>query len=139
MTTPFAALEDRLSDEIDRVFAEEWTHLPMRQPTPNSRRAPDPERSQQSFRAVVDDRNPGSSSFARLGSTSGGVAHSGGPPQFTASNPMLFVDERRLPGGVPVRLDRIRRHATGDIFEVVDVHKDGQGRWKMAMVKVAKD
>lgn len=139
MTAPFAALEDELSDAIDTVFAEDWTHLPMAQPTPNSRRTPDPTRGQATFRATVDDRNPGSSSFARLGATSGGIASSGGAPQFSASNPMLFVDERRFPAGLPVRLDRVRRHATGDIFEIVDMHKDGQGRWKLAMVKVAKD
>lgn len=139
MTSPFAALEDRLSDAIDGLFAETWTHLPMRQPTPISRRETDSGRTQQTFTAVMDDRTPGSASFARLGQTSGGIASGGGAPQFTASNPMLFVDERRFTSGIPVRLDRVRRHATGDIFEVVDITKDGQGRLKMAMVKVAKD
>lgn len=139
MSSPFDALEDRLSDAVDAQFAEPFTHLPMRQPTPNSRREPDGTRAAQTFQAVLDDRNPGGASFARLGASSGGVASSGGPPQFTASNPMLFVDARRLPAGLPVRLDRIRRAATGDVYEVGDIHKDGQGRWKLALVKVAKE
>lgn len=139
MPNLFAALEDELSDAVDSMFAESWTHLPMSQPTPNSRREPDQARGPATFLATIDDRNPGSSSFARLGATSGGTASSGGAPQFSASNPILFVDERRLPGGLPVRLDRIKRIDTGDIYEVVDLHKDGQGRWKLAMVKVAKE
>lgn len=139
MTAPFAALEDRLSDAVDAMFGEDWTHLPMAQPTPNSRRQPDATRGPAQFRATIDDRNHGSASFARLGATSGGVASHGGAPNFSASNPMLFVDERQFPAGIPVRLDRVRRTATGDVYEIADLHKDGQGRWKMALVKVAKD
>jgi len=139
MVSLWAGLEDRLSDAIDQVFGETFVHLPMRSQTPLSRREADPERASAPFQAVIDDRNPGSSSFARLGSRTGGIAGEHGAPQFTASNPMLFLEERRLPGGLPRRLDRIRRQATGDVYEVADVAKDGQGRWKLTLVKVARD
>lgn len=139
MPSPFAALEDQLSDVVDGMFAEPFTFLPMTQPTVNSRLAADPGRAQQTVSGVLDDRNPGSTSFARLGKTSGGAATSGGPPQFSTTSPMLFIDERRFAGGVmPARrLDRFRRNDTGDVFEVTNIERDGQGRWKLAMTKVA--
>lgn len=141
MPSMFAALEDQLSDVVDTMFAETFDFLPMTQPTVNSRLAADAGREMQTVVAVLDDRNPGSTSFARLGKTSGGVASSGGPPQFSTTSPMLFVDERRFSGGLmPARrLDRFRRAQTGDVFEVTGLERDGQGRWKIGLTKVAKE
>lgn len=140
MPSLFAGLEDVLSNAIDETFAESWEFQPMRQPTVNSRREPDPDRVGVTLIAVMDDRNPGSSSFARLGSTSGGIASSGGAPQFTATNPMLFVDERRLGAGSrPRRYDRFRRTDSGHVYEVTDVHQDGQGRLKLGLALVKRE
>lgn len=140
MSALFAAFEDQLSDAVDGMFAETFTFLPMAQPTVNSRLAADGSRSQQTVSGVLDDRNPGSTSFARLGKSSGGVATSGGPPQFSTTSPMLFIDERRFAGGVMAarRLDRFCRVATGDVYEVTGIERDGQGRWKIGMTKVSQ-
>ncbi len=137
MPSPFAELEDRLSAAVDAHFGEDFVHLPMMQATPNSRREPDASRSSSPFVAVIDDRNPGSTSFARLGSTSGGIAHHGGAPQFTTSQPKLFVEASAF-ASEPVRLDRIQRVDTGDVYEITNLAKDGQGRLVFDMVKVAK-
>lgn len=140
MPSIFDGLENILSDAIDDTFATEWEFLPMRQATVNSRRESDPERPSVTVRATIDDRNPGSASFARLGSTSGGVAHSGGAPQFSASNPMLFIDERQMgPAGRPRRYDRWRSVDNGRVYEVTDVHQDGQGRLKLGLALVKRD
>lgn len=139
MPANFAALEDRLSAAVDAVFGESFRFIPMRQPTPNSRREADPGRAERTVIGVFDDRNPGSSSFARLGNTKGGVASSGGAPQFTSSNPMLFLDEVQMGGTRIERLDRFRRIDTGDVYEVTDITKDGQGRRKLVLAKVGKD
>lgn len=137
MPALFAGLEDKLSREVDRVFGEAFRFLPMWQPTPNSRREPDTTRAERDVAAVLDDRNAGSTSFARLGATKGGIAGSGGPPEFTASNPMLFIDQAQLGGTRLDRLDRFRRVDTGFIYEVIDITKDGQGRMKLVMTRVA--
>ncbi len=137
MPSPFAALEDRLSAEVDRAFGESFVHLPMRQTTVNSARVADPDRAQRTVSAVIDDRTPGSASFARLGKTSGGVATSGGAPKFTTTSPTLFVDAAQFAGAVPARLDRIRRVDTGAVYDITNIGKDGQGRLKFDLVQVA--
>lgn len=137
MPSPFAALEDQLSDAIDGAFAEAWTLLPMRRPTPNSRSDVDPDRTGFAFDAVFDNGTPGSGSFARLGG-GGGAAHHGGAPQFTTSSPTLHVETRRLNGVTVQRLDRVVHADTGDIYEITDVKQDGQGRQRWPLVKVGK-
>lgn len=140
MPSIFAELENELSDAIDDTFGEGFTFLPMIQATVNSRREPDPDRPSVPVQAVIDERNPGSSSFARLGATSGGTAASGGAPQFTATNPMLFLEERRMAAaGRPRRYDRFRRDDTGHVYEVTDVHQDGQGRLKLGLALVKRE
>ena len=139
MPANFAALEDRLSAAVDAQFGEPFRFLPMHQPVTNARREQDSSRAVRNITAVFDDRNPGGTSFARLGSTSGGKAQSGGAPQFSASNPNLFVDEREFAAGqMPRHLDRFQRLDTGDVYEIASLDKDGQGRWKYALAKVAK-
>lgn len=141
MPANFAALENTLSCAIDHMFGESFRFLPMTQATVNSRLAPDTTRDSAEIRAVLDDRNPGSTSFERLGRSSGGIASKSQTPQFATSNPMLFVDERQFfPAAMPARrLDRIKRTETGDVYEITGLEKDGQGRWKIGLVKVAKE
>lgn len=139
MPAPFAALEDRLSAVIDRQFGEAFLFLPMTQATVNSRLQADAERQIFEFTAVIDDRNPGSTSFERLGRSSGGVSTRGGKPEFTTSNPMLFFDGSQFPNGVPRRLDRFQRVDTGAVYEITALEKDGQGRHKASLVKVAQE
>lgn len=136
MPAPFAALENRLSAAVAATFGEDFILHPYRA-TPGQRREPDPDRQPRSFQAEIDDRNAGSTSFARLGKSSGGTATSGGAPQFTTSNPKLFVDLDRLGGSMPQRLDRIRRVDTAVVYEVTNIAKDGQGRLTLDMVQVA--
>lgn len=139
MPAKFAALEDRLSAAIDGHFGERFIFMPMAQPTVNSRLGPDSSRSQFEFVAVLDDRNPGSTSFERLGRTSGGASTKGGKPEFTTSNPMLFFDGAAFGGGLPRRLDRFQRVDTGAVYELTAIEKDGQGRHKASLVKVAQE
>lgn len=136
MPSAFAALENKLSREVDTVFGEDFVHLPMKQATPNSRRETNADLPQTVFVGVFDDRTPGSSSsFSRLGPTSGGHATSGGAPQFTGSSPMLFVDDGQF-DTAPARLDRIRRVDTGAVYEITNIAKDGVGRLMINLVQV---
>lgn len=138
MPSIFAAFEDELSDAIDGTFGEQFEFIPMVQPNVNARPGPDHSRAVQLITAVIDDRNPGSTSFERLGSTGGGHAVKPGAPKFTASNPMLFFDSRQLmPGSNPVRLDRFRRLDNGATYEITALDQDGQGRLKAALTRVA--
>lgn len=138
MGSVFSGLEDRLSAEIDAVFGELFVFFPMAQPTVNSRLGPDPARVSFSFTAVIDDRNPGSNSFERLGGSGAGATSSGTKPAFSASSPMLFFEGDRFGDATPPRrLDRVQRIGTGATYEITALEKDGQGRYKAGLVKVA--
>lgn len=138
MSSVFAGLENQLSDAIDEMFAEAFEFIPMVQPNVNARPGPDVARAVQTIQAVIDDRNPGSTSFERLGATGGGHASKPGGPKFATSNPMLFFDSRRLaPGSNPARLDRFRRLLDGAVYEITGLDQDGQGRFKASMTRVA--
>lgn len=140
MPSLFAALEDRLSAAIDKQYGEWFVFLPMTQPTVNSRLGPDASRSSFRFFAVWDDSVPGSNSFERLGKSSGGTASSGGKPQFATSNPLIFFDGVQFGGVLPKRLDRAMREETGGVYEMTEApKKDGQGRFRVALVKVAQE
>lgn len=138
MPARFAELEDRLSAAVDGMFGEVFRFHPMTQATVNSRLGPDTNRSIFLFTAVIDDRNPGSTSFARLGSTSGGTASRDAKPAYATSNPMLFFDISGFGDRTPPRrLDRVERLDTGAVYELTSIEKDGQGRFKAGMVRVA--
>lgn len=140
MPSVFAGLEDALSDAVDATFGELFDFIPMAQVNVNGRPAPDGSRTVQRFTAVIDNRDPGSTSFERLGSTGGGHASKGGPPSFTATNPMLFFETRHLAANTnPRRLDRVKRIDTGEVYEIKAVEQDGQGRLKAGLTKVAQE
>lgn len=132
MPSVFAALEDALSDAVDVTFGEMFVVIPMARATVNSQSASDPSRHDVTLQAVLDDRSASGASFARLNTA---VSGRSGHSEFTVTSPLLFVESRRLGAyGAPKRNDRVRRVDTGDLYEIIDASKDGQGRYKLAML-----
>lgn len=139
MPSLFDDLENEISDDVDAQFGAEWEHVPMSRATPNSRPGEDASRLRSTVVAVFDDRVPGAGSFARLGNTSGGTASPSATPQFTMTNPMLFVDARRFLYGQPRHGDRFVRADNGFVYEVAGIEPDGQGRLKMPLALVSRE
>lgn len=122
MPSLFAKFEDRAALELNRVMGEAWEFRPMAGAVGGGRRTVDATRSTATVTAVL--RSP----LAR--STEFGSEARGSVPR-SIDKPELWMDTRQMPGVVPQRFDRFVRADTGEIYEVADVQRDGEGWLKM--------
>lgn len=122
MPSLFAKIEDRAALELNRIMGEAWQFRPMTAGPGGGRRTADATRATATVTAVL--RTP----LAR--STEFGSEARGSVPR-SIEKPELWMDTRQMPGVVPQRFDRFARTGTGEIYEVADVQRDGEGWLKM--------
>lgn len=126
MPSPFAALEDAVSEIVDAHFGESFELRPMVKPA-NGRAEPDHTRPSRIITGIFDAQ----SGAAHIGS---GIA-----PGQTSAAPWISIDEREHVGLVIKNGDRLRRVDTGEIFEVIAAPPDGMGRTRYAVKMVARE
>lgn len=128
MPTAFAAHEDRLFAACEAAFGEEFTVLPYAAAPGGGVRAPDPGRLAVTVPAIFQNPLYRSREFG---------SEARGSTPATMDKPSVSIDARHLTSWHPQRLDRLRRVATGDVYEISNVQRDGEGRWLLAVKHIA--
>ena len=134
MASAWPAIEDALSDAVDAAFAEDLEFRPM-VALPNARPAADPDRSERDVTGVFDEKasqiEAEGAGLYELGRVSHGLS---------TQKPLASIDVRQFADGeLPRRLDRIKRTATADVYEIAEVEPDGQGRLRLMLKHVVKE
>lgn len=125
MPTVFAGLEDQMSDTIDEMYGELWTLLPMMDSAGGGRRVVDATRPEAVFTGAYDGPVKRSTEF--------GSEARGSNPRIL-NEPSISIDTRQFAGGgLPRRFDRIRRHETGQLYELSHGERDSENRLKYAL------
>lgn len=128
MPSPFAALENRLSDAIDVQFGEAFEFRPHTA-LPNARPTVDATRAVRAVTGVFDEPSFVSTEIG---------AEVRGSSRFSMRKLSLSIDVRQFAEGEgPRRFDRFLRQGTGALYEVTDVKQDGEGRYKLMLNEVA--
>lgn len=117
MPSIFATLEDAVSDEIDRLFAEYFEHRPMTQ-RPNVGASSDVDRSVLRVVGIFDARTE----------EMGQIPASMLSPGAKSENGFVSIDDRQFDGPRPRKGDHFLRVDTGEVFEVSSFDDDGLGR-----------
>jgi hypothetical protein len=121
----FAALENRAFKELERVFAEPFEFRPYAAGPGGGMRAPD---SSRAVRQVV-----GIHGLRSFKSTEFGTEARGSIPA-RLDRVHLNFDAAQFAAGAPPRaLDRFKRLDTREVFEVADVERDAEGRYKLGV------
>lgn len=122
MATPFDTFAAQLNGAVNGLRGEAFTLTPMSRPDVNARPIPDPDRAEVAgFTATFDDQG------ARAGSAVEGWdvgTIRKGKPGHTSDRPAVAVERSALPYR-PREGDRLRRAATGDLFEIGEVVQAG--------------
>jgi hypothetical protein len=116
-------LEDRLSGDVDRQFAEPFLFCPRRA-VPNKRPAADPDRDPQPFEMVFDERHQ---------SVKAGRAQQ----KVSTTEPWADIQLDLLDCKIK-KPDIIIRVKTGKAYEIIDVQPDGQGRAKLWTIYIGE-
>lgn len=129
MAAIFSALENRVSDAVDRLFGESFGFSPMMLPANvNARPVVDPDRLTSTVTGIFDAR---SRSVSTVGPQQG--------PGVSAPGPWLSLDDRQFDSGQPPRRnDRLKRLTTGEVYEISEITVDGLGRTRCRLKLVAK-
>lgn len=130
MPSLFSKLEDRVALELNRVMGEEFEFRPMAGGVGGGRRTADNSRSTATVTAVLRTPLHRSSEF--------GSEARGSVPR-SIEKPELWMDSRQMPGVTPQRLDRFVRADTGEIYEVADVQRDGEGWLKLPVKHIGDE
>lgn len=122
MPSPFAALENRVSESCDAVFGEQWMLEPMMAAPGGGRRTRDASRAEVELTGIYSAPNKRSTEF--------GTEARGSVPRLIEET-TVSIDVRQVPDGDrPRRHDRLRRVDTGQVFEISHAERDAEGRIK---------
>jgi hypothetical protein len=127
MPSAFAVIEDRLFEACEATFGEAFEHLPYAGAPGGGLRTPDASRVGCTLTGIF--QSPLYTS-TQLGSEARGSTPA------TMEKPAVSIDQRRFVNGPPQRLDRLRRVSTGEVYEISNVQRDGEGRWLLAVKRV---
>ena len=116
-------LENRLSGDTDRQFAEAFLFCP-RIAAPNKRSIADPDRAAQSFQMVFDERHSG----IKVGKAQ---------QKISSLEPWADLELSLLASPVAAP-DIFIRVKTGKAYQIIDVQPDGQGRAKLWAVYIGE-
>jgi hypothetical protein len=131
MPSPFAALEDAMSEAVDEQFAEAFEYRPYTAGPGGGRGGPDASRPLMAIRGVFFDKSYNSKAFGDEERTA---------TRMTLRHATLSVDKRQLAHhDPPRRADRVKRVDTGVVYEIAEVGEDGHGRHKLRLVEILKE
>lgn len=128
MASAFAAIENRMFESCEATFGEEFDHLPFVAAPGGGIRSPDASRLGATVTGIFESPLYRSKEFG---------SEARGSTPATMDKPAVSVDERRFVNGPPQRHDRLRRVATGEVYEISNVQRDGEGRWLLAVKRIA--
>ncbi len=131
MTSVFAALEDKAWSQWHRVMAEAFEHRPQTAAPGGGRRSADASRPIRTLTAVFEIKEHRSTEFG---------SEARGSMPATLQKTLAHLDTSQLAGGSrPERLDQLVRTQTGDIYEISQVERDGEGRLKLSLKHIGKE
>jgi len=131
MPSVFAALEDKAWAQWNRVMAEDFEHRPQMAAPGGGRRSVDETRPVRLLTAVLEIKEHRSTEFG---------SEARGSMPATLQKTWAHLDTAQLVGGArPERLDQIARIQTGDIYEISQVERDGEGRLKLSLKHIGKE
>ena len=135
----WAAMEDFASGVVDETFGENFEFRPMTQITVNDPVCADPMRSVIAVRGIYGA--PSSEVQMNVVKPSRTKILGGdGQTIVSMSAPRISAEERNFTAGeLPKAGDRFLRVATNDVYSVMDVQPDGQGRWVYVCSHVTKE
>ena len=112
-------------------MAEHFEHRPMTSAPGGGRRSADDGRSVRALTAVLEIKEHRSTEFG---------SEARGSMPATMQKTWAHLDTAQLAGAPrPERLDQIVRVATGDIYEISQVERDGEGRLKLSLKHIGKE
>lgn len=121
MPSPFDALAARLNGAVNGLRGEGFTLVPMAKADVNARPAPDGTRAEVAFTATFDDQGNRAGSGVEDWQS---ASIRKGQPGHTTDRPEVHA-ERSLFAARPRQGDRLRRTATGDVFEIAEIVPSG--------------
>lgn len=130
MPSPFALLEDQLSDTCNEVFGERLELRPMIQGPGGGRRSPDPDRTTYQVTGIVDR------TINR--STAIGATERGSSP-FILRIMRVSIDRRQITQWPLRQHDRILIVETGEMVEIASRPEDGEGRYMLDCTFVKRE
>lgn len=131
MPSVFAALEDRAWAEWRRIMGEDFEHRPQVAAPGGGRRTADDGRAVRLLTAVLEEKEHRSTEFG---------SEARGSMPVTMTKTWAHVDTSELDGAArPERLDLFVRLATGDIYEIAQIERDGEGRLKLSLKHIGKE
>ena len=131
MTSAFAALENAAWSAWDRVMGEEFEHRPYVPAPGGGARTADGTRAIRTLACVLEIREHRATEF--------GTEARGSTPA-TMQKTWAHMDTTQLGASPrPQRHDRLARTATGDVYEIAQVERDGEGRLKLQLKHIGKE
>lgn len=131
MSSPFAALEDGLSEACDTVFGERFEFRPMIYGPGGGKRLPDPSRTAATVTAIFEAPLYKSTEF--------GTEARGSAPALIEKTSVSIAAPALGAYGQPKRFDIAKRLATGDLFEVSTIERDAEGRYKIGIKQIGHE
>lgn len=117
-----------MSSLVDGTFGERFEYRPYLAGPGGGRGGPDSGRPTFEFSGIFKDKSFEAKSFGEIERTSS---------RMTLRHVLLSVDRRNLAS--PKRVDRVLRLDTGVVYEIAEIGEDGEGRWKLRLVEIAKE
>jgi len=135
----WADLEDSISETVDLTFGETFEFRPMTQLTVNDPVAEDVTRAVRTVEGIYS----APSTEVTLGNTKPTrtkVLGGDGMTLVSLTAPRASFDERAFAAGErPRKGDRFSRVATLDLYQVIDIQPDGQGRLVLVLSHIVKE